>query len=289
MKTETGIKTEIKTDNAAEYETESKMETEMERPMELSLQKANEYIYEVLTIAERMLKSGAEVSRVEDTIERLGKALGSKRVDVFCITSNIWVTMHFENLGPVTQMRRAKGAEFDLHQLERLNALSRNICEKHLSIEEVRKELSEISEGKKYRFWEQVIIFAMISASFSLFFGGSLKDAAAASVIGVALKFMDTLTKRAETNKFLAAFACSLAGGVLANAAVHLGLGDAVEKINIGNIMLLIPGVAFTNSIRDMFGGDTITGLQRFLEAVILAITLASGFALATVIGGGML
>lgn len=261
----------------------------MEKSEVLTLQEANAYIYEILTIGERMLKSGAEVSRVEDTIERLGRALGAKGVDVFCITSCIWVTIHFEKLGPVTQMRRAKGAEFDLHQLERLNALSRNICEKHLSLEEVQSELSEISCGKKYKFWEQVFIFAMISASFSLFFGGSPKDAAAAAVIGVALKFMDVLTKRAETNRFLSAFACSLAGGVLANAAVHLGLGDAVEKINIGNIMLLIPGVAFTNSIRDMFGGDTITGVQRFLEAVILAVTLASGFALATVIGGGML
>ena len=44
--------------------------------------------------------------------------------------------------------------------------------------------------------------------------------------------------------------------------------------------MLLIPGVAFTNSLRDMFSGDTITGLVRFLESVLLAIIIALGFTL---------
>ena len=37
--------------------------------------------------------------------------------------------------------------------------------------------------------------------------------------------------------------------------------------ISIGNIMLLIPGVALTNSLRDMFSGNTISGLMRFIEA----------------------
>ena len=68
---------------------------------------------------------------------------------------------------------------------------------------------------------------------------------------------------------------------LLAGLAVRFGLGDNVDMISIGNIMLLIPGVALTNSLRDMFSGNTISGLMRFIEAILLALTIAFGFALA--------
>ena len=77
----------------------------------------------------------------------------------------------------------------------------------------------------------------------------------------------------------------SCIGGLLAAAAVRLGLGQSAGKISIGNIMLLIPGIALTNSIRDMFSGDTISGTLRFCEAVLLSITVAFGFVLTLRIG----
>ena len=44
---------------------------------------------------------------------------------------------------------------------------------------------------------------------------------------------------------------------------------------------MVIPGVALTNSLRDMFSGNTISGLMRFIESILLALTIAFGFALA--------
>lgn len=65
---------------------------------------------------------------------------------------------------------------------------------------------------------------------------------------------------------------CCGAGGVLSNLTVLIGLGHHADLISIGNIMLLIPGIAFTNSLRDMFSGDTITGLIRCMESILLAL-----------------
>ena len=67
----------------------------------------------------------------------------------------------------------------------------------------------------------------------------------------------------------------------MSNLAVLTGLGSHADLISIGNIMLLIPGIAFTNSVRDMFSGDTITGLLRFIESLLLAVTIALGFTFA--------
>ena len=70
---------------------------------------------------------------------------------------------------------------------------------------------------------------------------------------------------------------------------VHLGIGNTPEKIMIGNIMLLIPGIAFTTSLRDLINGDTISGLIGLIEAIVKAIAIAIGFAAVLVQFGGAL
>ena len=73
-------------------------------------------------------------------------------------------------------------------------------------------------------------------------------------------------------------FVSSLVGGFLASAFVAMGLAHSVSMVSIGDVMILIPGIILTNSMRDMFGGDTITGVVRFLEAILTAVTIAFGF-----------
>ena len=102
----------------------------------------------------------------------------------------------------------------------------------------------------------------------------------ASALIGVILKFLESIVKKSSANTLLTALICSIAGGFLAALAVKTGLGHHADMISIGNVMLLIPGIAFTNSLRDMFSGDTITGLIRFMESILLAMIIALGFAL---------
>ena len=243
-------------------------------------ERANEYLYQVLEVGQYMLQSGGEVSRVEDSIRRLCLAYGADRADVFTITSSIVVTIYSHKFGALTQTRRVTGQQYDLHRLELLNMLCRRICTEHLSLEETQRALEAIQAAPQYSFGVQLMTYALISAAFSLFFGGSALDAAASGVIGIVLKYLDQMIRRTDANAFLSALLCSCLGGLLAGLAVHFGLGDNVDMISIGNIMLLIPGIALTNSLRDMFSGNTISGMMRFIEALLLALVIACGFAL---------
>ena len=51
--------------------------------------------------------------------------------------------------------------------------------------------------------------------------------------------------------------------------------------------MLIIPGVSMTGAFEDLLSGDTITGLLRLCEAMLVAVSIAVGFALATFVCGG--
>lgn len=249
---------------------------------------AGEYLYVALNIGEQMLYSGAEVRRVEDSIERICRAYGAERVDVLTITSSIVVTMYAAEFGAITQTRRLTGQKIDMCKLDKLNDLSRRICSDKLTVNEIEKRLDAIMDTKQYNFYMQLCVYAAISGSFSAFFGGSIKDVAVAAIIGIVLKCMDSTLHRLDMNALISAMICSFIGGYMAFLAVRSGLGDSVDKINIGNIMLLIPGRALTTSMRDMFGGDTISGALRFMESVILAAVIALGFAVAAGVGGGM-
>ena len=242
-------------------------------------EEAEQYLYYAMTIGEQLLISGAEVGRVEDTIRRICMAYGAERVDVFSITSSIVTTM-YGNFGICTQTRRVRGMANDLGRLEDLNQLSRYICEYRPEPAEIGSRLSEIDRRPTYSLRMQILI----SGSFSVFFGGDCQDMIASALIGIVLKLLESFLKKSSLNSLITVFLCCGVGGILANFAVLIGLGHRADLISIGNIMLLIPGIAFTNSLRDLFSGDTITGLIRCMESVLLAFVVGLGFTAANLL-----
>lgn len=241
---------------------------------------ASKILYEALNIGEQMLICGAEVYRVEDTIARICYAYGMKRVDVFTITSSIVVTVVTSKDEVLTQTRRIAGYSTHLDRLSDLNALSRSICAKQIGPDEVRDRIAVIMKKPSYSTRVVYLIYAMVSGVFTLFFGGSPMDGIASVVTGLFLCAIVRSLSDKIANRLLAVLCASVLTGFAAIAVVRMGLGENVSMIVIGNIMLLIPGIAMTNAIRDMLGGDTMSGILRLCESLLLAVAIASGMAL---------
>ena len=120
----------------------------------------------------------------------------------------------------------------------------------------------------------------MVAASFAVFFGGNLWDALAAAISSVLLFGADRLLARIRMQRIVTTIICSAVVALSAVALTKLHIGRSVDMICIGNVMLLIPGISFTTSLRDMIGGDTISGLLGLCEALLRAVAIAIGFAL---------
>ena len=58
--------------------------------------------------------------------------------------------------------------------------------------------------------------------------------------------------------------------------------------IIIGNIMPIIPGIGITNAFKDMFVGDVVTGVYRLIEALLITIGIALGYAVPSLLMGGV-
>ena len=242
-----------------------------------------------LDIGEKMLISGAEIGRVEDSIRLICSAYGCLRTDVFTITSSIVVSIEDKDRKYYTQSRRITGSSTDLTRLDRLNSLSRKVCKDIPSMDYIHQQLADIDALKPYPLWVQVLSSAMIGGAFAIFFGGNSADGAVAAVLGALLRLLTWLLQKAHINQILVNVTATFLLSSAAILAVRHGLGSDANEIIIGNIMLLIPGIALTNSLRDMISGDIISGLLRFLDAILVAAAIAAGYILAAHLLGGTL
>lgn len=241
----------------------------------------------VMDLGEQMLISGGEVHRVEDSVHRILAAYDAVRTDVFIITSSIVVTVHTADGRVLTQTRRITETGTDFEKLHRLNALSRKVCAAPLPADEFRDRLDAITATKPYPFCLEVLCFAIIAGAFTLFFGGDFIQAAVSLVIGALVRLVMALCGKITANRIFNKFLASLCATALAFAALGLSLIPSVDKVIIGNIMTLIPGIGLTNALKDLLIGDSIAGLLRTIEACIAALAIAAGyFAVALLIGG---
>ena len=242
-----------------------------------------------LDIGEQMLLSGAEIGRVEDSIRLICNAYGCSRTDVFTITSSIVVSIEDKERRFYTQSRRITGGKTDLTRLDRLNTLSRQICKEAPGWDFVQNRLAQITSAPTYPMWLQVVASGMIAGAFAIFFGGSVADGIAGCILGALLWLITHVLQKARMNQLLVNVVAAFFMSSLAILSVRAGIGSDANKIIIGNIMLLIPGIALTNSLRDMISGDIISGLLRFLDAILVAAAIAAGYILAARLLGGVL
>ncbi len=237
-----------------------------------------------LDIGESMLRSGAEISRVEDTVVRICLAYKVSRVDVFSITSLIVASLQTGENTNITQSRRIYSYTSNFDLLEKLNSLSRKICETTPDVSEADAEYRRVINENRISKPMQCIGSALCAGAFAMFYGGNLLDGVAALLIGSGMFFIDLLFMKVSINKIVQTLISSIFAGTAALLLVGIGLGANPDKIMIGNVMLLIPGIAIVNSVRDMLCGDTMAGLLRLIEALIIAVAITVGFALPIIV-----
>ena len=241
-----------------------------------------------LDVGEGMLKNGGDVNRVEDTIERICRAYGAEHVEVFTIISVINAAIRMPDGTYSSQLRRVKSTANNLGRLERLNALSREICQTKPSLEEFDEKLHEMKKTPEYEKGVIIAASAISSGAFTLFFGGNWNDALVSMLIGVVLSLIE-FAPSMKMNLMARIVVSAFIATVLSGASVAwLGIADSHDAIMTGVIMLLVPGMAFGTAMRDLFYGDLIAGALKTIQAVLSALMIALGYILAMTIFGSI-
>ena len=232
-------------------------------------------------IGYRLAMAGAETFRVEDTIRRVLHAYGLE-CEVFAIPNSLTVSFEAANGKPLTILKRIGYHGNDLEALEQLNALSRRICREKPEVEVASEWLRQtVAQCRVYRPAIAYLGSFLGGLSFALVFGGSLRDCLWAGLMGLIIGCVNRFMDRVEANPFFSTIIASFLMAVPAYIAAGLGWLDNPDAAIIGALMILVPGLLITNSMRDIIYGDTNSGVMRIVQVFLSAFAIALGTAAA--------
>ena len=225
--------------------------------------------------------SGAETFRVEETIRRIIGAYGIE-CEAFSIPNCVMVSLEAANGKPLMVMKRVGFHGNDLESVEKLNALSRRICAETPDPAVAAQWLKETSAARRtYPIPVYYLGNFLAAAGFCPVFGGTLRDSLWAGLLGLIIGFVTRRMDKLEANPFFSTIAAAFAMAVPAYLAAAFGLVDYVDAVIIGSLMILVPGLLITNSMRDIIYGDTSSGVSRIVQVLLSAFAIALGTAAA--------
>lgn len=238
---------------------------------------ANKIIHISAAAGKIILENGGETYRVEETMSRICNAFGIELAESFVTPTGIMISVTTDSNQTITIVKRIKNRTVNLEKIAKVNDLSRNIKTQGLTLEQVQKELNTINATKRYSD-KTLVLFSCITVSFfTLMFGGDFYDFCTSFFIGGLIKIVSLALGKVNMNDFFINVLGGALAALLALLAVNFNLASHVDKIIIGSIMLLVPGLAITNAIRDTIAGDLLAGISRALEAILIAVAIAAG------------
>jgi uncharacterized membrane protein YjjP (DUF1212 family) len=249
--------------------------------------------YEELKFAglagELLLKNGAETSRIEDTISRILLQAGFTDAEVLVFPTGIIISGVINGTFQ-TRAKRIVSRDINMSVVSIVNDISRKFTDDCITLETGLEKIRAVESGLKDKsaFFQFLFAGAAASGVATVLLGGSWTDVAPAFLATAMVRFI--ISASAFSLAYvLQHYIAGLLAGLIGSLFVEAGFGQHLDKIVVGALLPLVPGVALTNAVRDFITGDLLSGTLRMVEAILVATALAGGVGFALAIFSGYL
>ena len=227
----------------------------------------------IMAAGQTLLENGAEVFRVQQTMEIMARSFHLREFHVYVLTNGIFASA---GTAEISEVRNVPHRTTHLGRVAAVNALSREIAAGDMTLDEAESRLVLAQRIPFPKDWVQLAAGMGGAFCFAMIFGGNLRSAIAAAVAGLMASGYLLLCDRHDlpggfqkiTTASLITLVCILGCNLLHTSASH-----AI----IGSLMILTPGIAFTMGIRDFVHGDYLSGTIRMIDALLIAASIAIG------------
>lgn len=244
-------------------------------------------------LADVMLRNGAEIYRIEDTVIHILKAYNIESFDVYVLSNGIFASANEDKDDACSMIRHVPLGGVNLSKIAYLNQLTRDLCSHNCTIEEAWARIKIAKTLPKYSNKVQIFFCGLGSACYTFIFGGGWMDFGFSFVIGALEQILLTYMDNHKVSRFLRNVFASMFVSFCSILVLFTGLPLLQDKIVIGAIMTLVPGITFTTSIRDFHNGDYLSGTIHLIDALLTALCIAVGICIPLAVwsymGGGAL
>lgn len=232
-----------------------------------------------VTAGEILLKNGAEIVRVQETIGRILSAYGIQTYTDYVIANGIFVTIDEECSHSRAALRYAPSATVHLGRIAAVNEISRQIEQSPdpRKIQEYLIHLTHCAHLPYYPPVIQLLSCGVGSFSFCFLMGGSFYDNAVSFICGAVLQLFLIYFGNNKLSRFMPTILGAGLVSIMACIYAHWFPFVSLDYASIGAIMPLVPGVAVTTAIRDFFNGDSLSGIMHLTDALLTGICIAVG------------
>lgn len=225
----------------------------------------------------RLQVCGAETFRVEETVRRIMAAYGCT-TEVFAIPNCLIGSVRTPQGHDISRLRRVSEVSMDLDCIELYNSLSRRICARTPDTKTFQEWLDTTQKRREgYSLPAQLVAYFFATGGYAMFFGGTLADGVCAGVCGIVAGLCLIGLGFLHVNKFFSTIATAFCLSIASYGFARLGWADSIDAVTIGTLMTLVPGMLFTNAIRDVIFGDTNSGVNRLVQVMLVAVGIAVG------------
>lgn len=234
-----------------------------------------------------MLSSGAEVYRVKETIMHILHGLDIYECDVYVLSNAIFASANEKQEDGCSVVRNIVSSDFHLGKISALNQLSRDIYNHRITLTAAMKRFDHIQKMPKAPQDHLLLACGLGAACFTFIFGGHIRDCFISFVNGMILAvFLYKIKGSRFIRNIFGSFIVS--GVAMLSATLFPALH--YNQIIIGTLMPLVPGIALTTGVRDLFYGDYLSGAIHMLDALLTGLCIAVGVgALVTLVKGVIL
>lgn len=233
----------------------------------------------ILKAGKILLSSGAEISRTENTMNYIARAMNFKDLEAYVSNRGIFATAKKDDNTEITRIYNVPEVDINLSKIESVNALSRRITQKSITIEEVINELEKINTMPDYSIFWRLVAYTIGASGFSYAIGSSITDSIIAGIIGLILGVYMCTIKRILNSDVLITILGSILIALLGNLFIHFNIGSNLSVILLGAMIDIVPGVPFVNAIREYSQNNYNTGITLMMGALLTCISMAVGVA----------
>lgn len=237
-----------------------------------------DYIVDFASLLGRsMLECGAEIERVNETIESICRAYNLNDISVYSTSAYIFVSARSGLESPSTRQTNIAVSTIHLARLNKLDYLAEHILHDRPPADSLKDMLYDAMFVSNYPIFVTLIGYVVAMSSLCLIFGGAIPEVLCVVCNTVLLYFTTTHLVKKGLNHILIDFICMFMVATVTNIIIALGFNVDFYSVMITNAFYLIPGIPMVNAVRNILCGNEMNGLVELFKVALEVAAIVAG------------